>query len=97
VISLPVVTEQQVRTALTDSDYAATEEVTATGRFWKQTKGSRHLLVPFASGGTYPDFLLTELVARAKAINDEACATAIKNINPWERLRAKRDRPSKKG
>jgi hypothetical protein len=96
VISLPAVTETQVHQTLNECDYAPTNTVTETGRYWKHKKVRRHLLVPFSNGGFYPDWMLQDLVQRARAIYDEECATAIESINPWERLRAKRDKPKPK-
>ena len=91
-ISLPAVTETQLREKLTECDYAPTGTATVTGEYWRHKKVQRHLLVPFPVGGVYPDWMLEDLVQRARAIYDDECANAIQSINPWERLRAKRDR-----
>lgn len=95
-ISLPVVTEEQVKQALIECDYEKTPLHTETGFFWKHKGGSRHLMVPFSSGGTFPDWMLQELAQRARSIRDEVCAVTIEGINPWSRLRAKKDRPKPK-
>jgi hypothetical protein len=92
-ISLPVITEEQVKAKLREVGYEPTDHVSATGRFWKHKDANRHLMVPISADGYYPDWLLDEVVQRARAIGDEICATGVAAISPWERLRPKRDRP----
>jgi hypothetical protein len=77
---------------LTECDYVRTDTVTDTGRFWGHQRVHRHILVPHSLGGSYPDWMLQDLAQRARTVYDMACATAIESINPWERLRAERDR-----
>jgi hypothetical protein len=96
VIALPAVTEAQVQAKLTECDYEPTDSVTETGRYWRHKRVRRHLLVPFSADGFYPDWMLHDLAQRARTVYDTACATALESISPWERMRAKRDHPTKR-
>jgi hypothetical protein len=70
-ISLPLVTEAQVTTKLKEFGYSPTDSVTATARFWRHKERKRHLMVPNSADGYYPDWLLHEVVARARLIGDD--------------------------
>jgi hypothetical protein len=65
-----VVSEQQLIDRLKALGFSRTTERTATGTFWKSSKGG-HILVPDAIQGFYPDWLLSDLEG------------VIGKLNPW--------------
>ncbi|SRR5581483_10136309 len=91
-ISVPTVSEDQVRERLEALGYKPTNTTTATGRFWKNQQHGRHLLVPNANHSIYPQWLIDDLVHNAVRVGDEAVANAVRGIEGWERMMAARDR-----
>jgi len=92
-IAVPSVVEGQVHERLRNLGYEPTNNVTATGRFWLNRDHRRHLLVPNSDNGTYPQWLIDELIHNADRVGDEAVALAVRGVKGWERLIAERDRP----
>src|SRR5580704_19469400 len=94
-IAVPAVSEDQVHERLTDLGYKPTSNTMATGRFWKNQEHGRHLLVPNSDHGTYPSWLIEDLIHNAVRVGDEAVAIAVRGIKGWERMMAARDRSRK--
>src|SRR5687768_7496233 len=94
-IAVPTVSEDQVRERLENLGYKPTNKRTATGRFWKNQEHGRHLLVPNSDHGTYPQWMIDDLVHNAARAGDEAVANVIRGIKGWERMIASRDRERK--
>jgi hypothetical protein len=85
-IAVPVVSEQQVVERLRGLDYEATEQRTQTGVFWQSKTTGKHLLVPHASHGTYPSWMLDEIVVNCQLLGDEKAAREVSQLSGWQRL-----------
>ena len=64
-----VKSQKEVEDALRESGFEPTEEKTGTGRFWKSRLTGKHLSVPDPYEEMYPDFILGDLLDRAKLLN----------------------------
>lgn len=67
-IAPEVLSEDELKQALMDRGFRPTELRTATGRYWCDSQGIRHVLVPDSYEDYYPDWMLGDLEAHVGEI-----------------------------
>lgn len=63
-----VLTQEEVEAFLIAKGLEPTEIRTETGRFWKSAATGRHVQVPNAYDGMYPEFILRDLRGRLEEL-----------------------------
>lgn len=61
-------TQAEIEAQLRSLGLVPTDATTATGRFWKSPQTGRHVQVPDAYEGMYPNFILSVLKARLEEL-----------------------------
>lgn len=56
-----VLSRENLEAELTKRGFSKTETRTSTGTFWRSSQSGKHLQVPDAYEGMYPDFILRGL------------------------------------
>jgi hypothetical protein len=54
-------TQAEIEALLRSKGLEPTDKCTDTGRFWRHSMTMRHVQVPFAVDGMYPEFILKHL------------------------------------
>ena len=63
-----VLTEAEVRNALSERGFKSTGVRSATGTFWAHAESDQHIQVPDPLEGFYPDWMLYDLMSRVGEI-----------------------------
>lgn len=80
-IAPKVLTEGDLEQVLRDRGFRPTTFKTATGRYWCDAQGLRHVLVPDSLDGYYPDWMLYELEARVGVIAPSGQSTTLPHFD----------------